>query len=402
MFSITKLMQLASGKSNIVTKARATLKTAAPTSGLPKQVQEEKQPRVCSHNEWDPLEEIIVGRAENAYLPQFGLEIKANSRDEIWDFLESNGGKPFPEPHIKKAIAEVEEFCNILKHEGVDVKRPDILDWSAHYETPDFKSTGMYAAMPRDIWLTVGEEIIEAPMAWRSRFFEYRAYRPLMKEYFKAGAKITTAPKPLMSDDLYDQGYEINDNQQKFDLMAEGRFMTTEFEPCFDAADFMRCGRDIFAQRSQVTNMFGIEWMQSHLGPDYKVHVLSFKDQNPMHIDATFNVIGPGLVLCNPERRCHQLDMFIKKGWKCVEVPKHVMDPNHPLWFSSKWLSMNVLMLDEKRVVCSKDEEPTHKMFRKLGIEPIPVDMKFANSLGGAFHCWTCDIRRRGTLESYF
>ena len=53
--------------------------------------------------------------------------------------------------------------------------------------------------------------------------------------------------------------------------------------------------------------MFGIEWMQSHLGPDYKIHVLSFKDQNPMHIDATFNVIGPGLVLINPDRRCNQV-----------------------------------------------------------------------------------------------
>ena len=64
--------------------------------------------------------------------------------------------------------------------------------------------------MPRDIWLTVGEEIIEAPMAWRSRFFEYRAYRELMKEYFKAGAKITTAPKPLMCDELYDQVCRIH------------------------------------------------------------------------------------------------------------------------------------------------------------------------------------------------
>ena len=59
--------------------------------------------------------------------------------------------------------------------------------------------------MPRDILLVVGNEIIEAPMAWRSRFFEYRAYRPLLKEYFTQGAKWTTAPKPLMSDDLYDQ-----------------------------------------------------------------------------------------------------------------------------------------------------------------------------------------------------
>lgn len=30
--------------------------------------------------------------------------------------------------------------------------------------------------------------------------------------------------------------------------------MTTEFEPCFDAADFMRAGKDIFVQRSQVIN----------------------------------------------------------------------------------------------------------------------------------------------------
>lgn len=64
---------------------------------------------------------------------------------------------------------------------------------------------GMYAAMPRDILMVVGNEIIEAPMAWRSRFFEYRAYRPLIKEYFRKGAKWTTPPKPTMSDELYDQ-----------------------------------------------------------------------------------------------------------------------------------------------------------------------------------------------------
>ena len=78
------------------------------------------------------------------------------------------------------------------------------------YTTPDFTSSGMYAAMPRDILIVVGDEIIEAPMAWRSRFFEYRAYRPLLKEYFKRGAKWTTAPKPLMSDDLYDQVNILN------------------------------------------------------------------------------------------------------------------------------------------------------------------------------------------------
>ena len=64
--------------------------------------------------------------------------------------------------------------------------------------------TGTYAAMPRDILTVIGDEIIEAPMAWRSRFFEYRAYRRLIKDYFRRGAKWCTPPKPQMSDELYD------------------------------------------------------------------------------------------------------------------------------------------------------------------------------------------------------
>ena len=40
---------------------------------------------------------------------------------------------------------------------------------------------------------------------------------------------------------------------------------------------------------------------------------------------------------------------------------------------SSKWLSMNVLMLDPERVVVDANEEPTIKMFEKLGIKCVKV-----------------------------
>lgn len=40
-------------------------------------------------------------------------------------------------------------------------------------------------------------------MAWRSRFFEYRPYRSLIKHYFQQGGRWTAAPKPEMSDDLF-------------------------------------------------------------------------------------------------------------------------------------------------------------------------------------------------------
>ncbi|MFT7816495.1 glycine amidinotransferase, mitochondrial [Arapaima gigas] len=330
---------------------------------------------VCSYNEWDLLEEVIVGRAENASVPPFTVEVKANTYDKYWAFYQQYGGQSFPQGHVKKAVAEIEEMCNILR---------------------------MYAAMPRDILLVVGNEIIEAPMAWRARFFEYRAYRPLIKEYFSKGAKWTTAPKPTMADELYDQDYPIRTVEDRHKLAAQGKFVTTEFEPCFDAADFMRAGRDIFVQRSQVTNYLGIEWMRRHLGPTYKVHIISFKDPNPMHIDATFNIIGPGLVLSNPDRPCHQIEMFEKAGWTVIKPPTPLIPDDHPLWMSSKWLSMNVLMLDEKRVMVDANETSIQKMFESLGIKPIKVSIRHANSLGGGFHCWTTDVRRRGTLQSYF
>ena len=56
-----------------------------------------------------------------------------------------------------------------------------------------------------------------------------------------------------------------------------------------------------------------------------------------------------------------------------VEAPLPLIPDSHPLWMSSKWLSMNVLMLDPHRVVVDCHEEPTHKMFEKLGIKCVKV-----------------------------
>lgn len=57
-------------------------------------------------------------------------------------FLQDYSGKPFPKEHLKKAGEEVEQFCSVLQSEGINVRRPDIVDFSFEYQTPDFKSTG--------------------------------------------------------------------------------------------------------------------------------------------------------------------------------------------------------------------------------------------------------------------
>ena len=66
------------------------------------------------------------------------------------------------------------------------------------------------------------------------------------------------------------------------------------------------------------------------------------------------------------------------------------------------WLNMNVVMLDEKRVLVQAEQTSIIQMFEDLGINSIPVDIRNVNKLGGGIHCMTCDIRRRGSLETHF
>ena len=78
--------------------------------------------------------------------------------------------------------------------------------------------------------------------------------------------------------------------------------MITEFEPVFDAADFVRCGRDLFGIRSNVTNAAGFEWLRRHLARDgYRIHELQHQCRTAMHIDSTFVPLCPGKVLVNRE-----------------------------------------------------------------------------------------------------
>ena len=210
---------------------------------------------VCSHNEWDPLEEVIVGRAVGMCIPPLDIEVKACMPEKWWTFFQQNSRKSLPDQVVKKAEEQLNELCLILEHEGIIVRRPDPIDCTQIYTTPDFSSHGSFSVMPRDVLMVIGNELFEAPVAWRCRFFEYRAFRPLVKEYFHQGAKWTAAPKPLLSDELYDMDYPITNLEDRNRLVSQDKFATTEFEPCFDASDFIRAGRDIFAQRSQVSSI---------------------------------------------------------------------------------------------------------------------------------------------------
>ena len=95
---------------------------------------------------------MIVGRVEGATVPELTSEVQAVISEEMWPFYKKFGGHSFPKEHVIKAAAELEELCRVLEGEGVTVRRPEVVDFSDWYKTPDFEvPSGMYAAMPRDI-----------------------------------------------------------------------------------------------------------------------------------------------------------------------------------------------------------------------------------------------------------
>lgn len=354
-----------------------------------------------SWNEWDPLEEIIVGTArgatEMAYEPAMAPYSLPGAEPR------SQGVTRIPDVVVDDAERQLDNFAEVLQGLGIRVRRPDPIDHGVAVKTPDWEApSGHATACPRDLLLVVGDEILEAPMSQRSRFFEYRAYRRLLAEYFRGGARWAAAPKPLMADDLYERLHESDRRDLPFDY-ASGPVLT-ETEPAFDAASFARFGRDIFWQPDLVSNFFGAEWLGRHLGPEFRIHPIRFRERFPTHIDTTLVPVRPGLLLINPERPCvdKDLELFAENGWRIVPAPPSVRSGRAPSRTVSNWISMNILMLNERTAVVEAAEAPMISLLESLGCDVIRVPFDRVYPFGGGVHCCTVDIRRAGKLQSYF
>lgn len=346
---------------------------------------------VNSWNEWDPLEEVIVGTAQGA--ADIGWEPALSP----YAVLESKPSR-VPQPLVDDAERQLDGFANRLEGLGIKVRRPEIVDHGVPFRTPDWAAGGGHAnACPRDLLLVLGGEIIEAPMTQRARYFEFRAYRSLLQEYFRQGARWTAVPKPLLSGDLYHKR-----GDKPFDY-SEGPLLT-ELEPAFDAACFARFGRDIFWQPDLVSNAFGAEWLRRHLGDEFRVHRICFDEKLPTHIDTTLVPLRPGLVLTNPGRPCTDdgMKLFHANGWRVVPAPMSVRTGQAPARDVSNWISMNILMLDERTAVVEQAETPMMDLLRSLDIDIIACPFDRVYAFGGGFHCCTADVRRQGGLKSYF
>ena len=147
---------------------------------------------VNSHNEWDPLEEIIVGRLEGATIPSDHPVVTCNIPRHGRARPGAVAGFRFPQIMIEPAQQELDGFhrvARVARREGDGGRTP--VDHKAKFSTPHWSSRGFCNSCPRDCMLVIGDEIIETPMAWPCRYFETHSYREILKDYFRRGARWT-------------------------------------------------------------------------------------------------------------------------------------------------------------------------------------------------------------------
>jgi N-dimethylarginine dimethylaminohydrolase len=345
---------------------------------------------VWSCNEWDPLEEVIVGNPLHARFPT------ADPSTRLAEFpdrsLKDIPQGRFPEQIIEETEEDLDTFVAALEQAGVTVKRPDTWSHDSTFSTINWESEGYYNYCPRDIMLVIGDQIIETPNVIRSRWQESFSYRRLLMDYLRSGARWYSAPKPMLLDSLFDVDLE--------------KPTPRNVEPAFDAANVLRLGRDLLYLVSATGNELGGQWLQTILGDGYRVHYL--KDvYYGSHIDSTFAALRPGLVLCNPGRINAETLPDIFRQWEVIYSPPMENTGRFDDWYlsrsiGSKWIDMNVFSISPDLVVVDRDQTALIKLIEKHGLDVLPLKLRHSKMLGGGFHCVTLDVRRNGTLERYF
>jgi glycine amidinotransferase/scyllo-inosamine-4-phosphate amidinotransferase 1 len=263
---------------------------------------------------------------------------------------------------------------------GIKVHRPAATDFSTIYETDDWSVDGYHAYCPRDVIFTVGNQAIECPMVLRHRQNEVRIYRDIVET--------VRSPLPRLLDDMYDRS-------------VLGRPTLTNKEPAFDAANLLKIGRDIMFLISNTGNDAGRDWLQEHLGSEYRVHAV--RDVYAyIHIDSTILPLRPGLVLCCPKRINDDNIPDFFRSWDRIYAPEPIVTPFDSAWNpSSAWIAMNVLSISPELVVVEKNQTNLMRLLKKYGIESYPLQLRHMRTMGGGPHCVTLDLVRAGTLEDY-
>jgi len=324
------------------------------------------------HNTFDPLEEIIIGD-----LDLDAIKLEDPRKQKRIEYI------------FKKTKEELENFQDILEARNIKVHRPTSIP-NVPIQTPYWSTHGTKIPLtPRDLYLVLGNTIIETAMCEQERFFETYYYRNIMLHKFQQGSKWMAMPVPRHN--YKDYEIEMLDDVPNQD-------------PIMDAPSCLKYGKDVFVNTHGAGNRLGFEWMQSMFGDTYNFHEIN-QPHIIGHLDTQITLLRPGLLSTYHDRDSLP-DYF--KDWDIINldpekdklisgsqdmIDSRIQDSD----FENTVLVTNCLSIDRNTVVMwehYKNEKKMIKEFEKNNIEIVFVPFTYSHFFNQGVTCLTLDLHR--------
>lgn len=387
-----------------------------------------------SFDEWSPLKEVVVGSPVHYETQELELSFRLFFHDEAYaafwypyytgakkvrDVCDSGvESGPHSQVELKKPVRtlsqsylvelaeDVEELVSTLEKLDVKVHRPLPLKEVAQFKTPYWEASTIPALNVRDQAIIFGNEIIETPPQVRARYFENDLLKPIFYRYFDNGSQWTCMPRPMMTDQSFDTSYVSGQKSPAIEAIYSRRESTYDigFEMMFDAAQCIRFGKDILINVSTENHRLALKWLQRHMAGRFRFHVLERFADN--HIDSIILPLRPGTLLLRHPRFLSMLPAPLQK-WDIIYPPEPTDNifPSYEsdeLLLTSKYIDLNVLSVDENKIIVNSLFPELMRTLERHGFTPIPVRHRHRRLFGGGFHCFTLDTVRAGGAEDYF
>ena len=380
--------------------------------------------KLNSNNEWDPLQTVVVGTVDD-FSP--GVEFASRVSPDIRDRAVALARSAFPQSYLDEVGEDLEALCGIFRKAGVQVLRPSWRSPTADFDTPDWSASGFDIYNVRDLHIVFGNTLVTSAPSARFRLFECYALQDLFYEhFFEAGFRWIQAPLPKLQGAYQHEisgprsDIEATEDRLHRKLSAglgEVFHRLDEDEIVFDAANIIRIDRDLLFLVSSTGNRKAAAWLQSALGPDYRVHVTD--TYRSSHLDSTILPLRRGVALMNGARVSADSVPEVMKSWKklffvdVAPVPEEEVsfhrDYRLPIYrqlqelgaespighMSSPWAGLNVFSIDEQTVLVHDRQTEMIRVLEREGFTVVPVRMRHCYTMLGGLHCSTLDVVRQ-------
>ena len=301
---------------------------------------------ISSYNEWDPLRSVVVGSARYANWPSTDPVFSQEAKKTTWKETPVPSG-PVPEHIVNEANEDLNELASTLYNLGIQVIRPAPRNYPV--------TGGMYNYCPRDRLLIYGNTIVDPAMMYPCRDQEI-----------------------ITLDEVTHKSHDV-------------RVMPRDQGMVFDAANVCRLNDTWLYLESDSGNRRAYEWLCNEF-PAVTIELVNF--YSGVHIDSTIVPLREGLVMLNASRVSETTVPKCLQSWEKIWVHDVVAQGFYEYPYASKWIAMNMLVVDPATVIVDCHQAELIKTLESYRFTVIPLELRHSRTLGGGFHCVTLDLLR--------